>query len=704
MSWSIYQNKKKPIKMKKYIIISVLSLFVAVSHAQIDRSKQPKPGPAPEINLKEPARFELKNGLKVMVVENHKLPRVSMQLMIDNPPILQGNKAGVSDLTSSLLGKGSKNMAKEDFYEEVDFLGASINIGDQGASASCLSKYFPRILELMADAALNPNFTQEEFDKEKDRILTGIKSEEKDVSAIATRVQLALAYGKSHPYGEITSETTVNNVTLADVEQHYRSYFVPANAYLVVIGDVEFDKVQELVTTQFTPWSKATPPSYSYSTPTDVQYNQINFVDVPNAVQSEIAVQNITNLKMKDGDYLPALLANRILGGGSQARLYMNLREDKGYTYGSYSGIRANKYSPMRFNAYAQVRNMVTDSSVVQILKEIDGIVNEAVTEEELTNAKAKYAGSFVMALENPETVANYALNIETEGLPKDFYKAYLERIDAVTIADVQQAAQKYFSTSNARVVVTGKGSEVLENLEKVTFKDRKIPVLYYDKHASKTEKPDYSAPIPEGVTVQSILENYMSAIGGKEKLEGVLSYAMTAEAEMQGMKLELEMKKTTKHQFMQDIKVMGNSVQKQVLDGEKGYATAQGQRKDLTPEEIERIKEESAAFPELNYLLAGNLVLEGIEAIGDKKAYKLKVTEKKSCFYDVESGLKLQVVNIEDVQGQQMINTLAFDDYQEVSGIKFPFKMTQTMGPQNFEFVVKEVKVNEGVTASDFE
>lgn len=677
---------------------------MTVSYAQIDRSTQPKPGPAPEINLKEPARFELNNGLKVMVVENHKLPRVSIQLTIDNPPILQGDKAGVSDLTSSLLGKGSKSIAKDDFYEEVDFLGASISIGDQSASASCLSKYFPRILELMTDAALNPNFTQEEFDKEKDKIITGIKSEEKDVSAIATRVQLALAYGKNHPYGEITSEETVNNVTLADVDKYYRDYFVPANAYLVIIGDVDFENVKELVTTNFTPWSKAVPPSFSYSKPTDVQYNQINFVDVPNSVQSEVAVQNITELKMKDEDYLNALLANRILGGGSQARLFKNLREDKGYTYGSYSGIRDNKYSPMRFNAYAQVRNMVTDSSVVQILSEIDRIVKEPVTEEELANAKAKYAGGFVMALEKPETIANYALNIETEDLSKDFYKTYLERIEAVSIDDVQKAAQKYFSTSNARVVVTGKGSEVLENLEKVTFNDKTVPVLFYDKNANKTEKPDYNSVIPEGITVEAILEKYMEAIGGKEKLEGVESYAMVAEAEMQGMKLELEMKKTSKDQFMQDVKVMGNSMQKQVLDGDKGYMVAQGQRKDLSPEEIERVKEESAAFPELNYLAAGNITLEGIESIGDKKAYKLKITDKKSSFYDVETGLKLQETSMEEVQGQQMSNTLGFDNYQEVSGIKFPFKLSQTMGPQNFEFVVKEIKVNEGVTASDFE
>ncbi|MCB0372844.1 MAG: insulinase family protein [Muricauda sp.] len=689
--------------MKKFLLMTALSLFMTATYAQIDRSKQPQPGPAPEINLKEPARFELNNGLKVLVVENHKLPRVRVQLTIDNPPILEGDKAGVSSLTGSMLGKGSKNIPKDDFYEEVDFLGANISIGNQSAFASSLSKYFPRILELLADAALNPDFKQEEFEKEKELLLTGIKSEEKDVSAIANRVEAALAYGKNHPYGEITSEETVNNVTLMDVEQFYRSYFVPANAYLVVIGDVEFDNVKELVTKYFTPWSKAVPPSFTYSDPTDAQYTQINFVDVPNAVQSEVTIENITNLKMKDEDYLDALLANRILGGGSQARLFKNLREDKGYTYGSYSGIRDNKYSPMRFNAYAQVRNAVTDSALVQILEEIDRITSEPVSEQELTNAKAKYAGSFVMALEQPETVANYALNIETEDLPKDFYKTYLERLDAVTVEDVQKAAKKHLTTSNARVVVTGKGSDVMENLEKVSFKGKTVPVLYYDKYANKTEKPNYEAEIPEGVDANAILEKYIEAIGGKAKLDGVESYSMVAEAEMQGMKLELEMKKTTKDQFMQDVKVMGNSMSKQVLDGDSGYAVVQGQRKDLSPEEIEKIKEESSAFPELNYLAAGNVSLEGIEPVGDSKAYKLKISEGKTAYYDVETGLKVQEVNTQEVQGQQMTSTLGYGDYQEVSGIKFPFKIIQSMGPQNFEFMVKEIKVNEGVEASDF-
>ena len=686
-----------------YILLFSLFCFFTVQ-AQVDRTIMPTPGPAPEINLGEPETFNLNNGLKVLVVENHKLPKVSIQLSIDNPPILEGDKAGVASLTGSLLGKGSKNIAKDEFNEEIDFLGARLSFSSQGAYAQSLSKYFPRIIELMADAAIYPNFTQEEFDKEKDILLTGLKSEEKVVSAISGRVQRALAYGKNHPYGEFATEKTVNNVTLADVEEFYRDYFVPANAYLIVIGDVTLDEVKTLTDTFFTSWTKAVPPSFSYSEPKNVPNTQINLVDMPNAVQSEITVQNLVNLKMKDDDFIAALLANQILGGGSDSRLNQNLREDKGYTYGAYTSLGNNKYAPSRFTASAEVRNMVTDSSVVEILKELELINTQPVTEKELKTTKALYAGSFIMALEDPQTIARYALNVEKEGLPKDFYKSFLEKLENVSKADVELAAKKYFNVNNARVIVVGKGSEILSNLENIDFHGKKLPVLSYSKTADRIETPNYNVSVPEGTTAKEVIEKYIKSIGGKAKLEAAKSYAMKATAEMQGMKLELEMKKTTNNQFMQDVKMMGNSMSKQVLNGDGGYMIAQGQHKDFSEEEVMKIKEESALFPELNYTKLDGISLEGMEIVGDKNAYKLKVNDIKSAFYDVETGLKLQEINITEIQGQQITSTSNFENYQEVDGILFPFKLIQTVGPQNFEFIVSEIKINDGVSDVDFE
>jgi len=690
--------------MMKKLYTLLLLLFAGSLTAQIDRTQMPKPGPAPEINLEDPQRFELKNGLKVLVVENHKLPRVSVQLRIDNPPIAEGDKSGVSTLTGSLLGNGSTSISKDDFNEEIDFLGARLNFGSQSAFASSLSKYFPRILELMADAGINPNFTQEEFDKEKSKLITSLKAQEKDVKAIAGRVQSALAYGQDHPNGEFTTEATVNNVTLGDVKKFYSNYFVPANAYLVIIGDVNFEETKKLVETHFTPWTKAVPPSFQFSKPTDVQYTQISFVDVPNAVQSEISVQNLVDLKMKDDDYLSGLMANEILGGGGEGRLFLNLREDKGYTYGSYSGLGNDKHGPSRFRAVASVRNAVTDSSVVELLKEIDKIRETPVTAEELKNTKAKYVGRFVLALENPETIARYALNIETEDLPKDFYKTYLENINAITVADVQNAAKKYFSSDNARVVVTGKGSEVLENLEKVSVNGKTVPIKYFDKYAASTEKPNYDAPaMPEGLVGSDVMNNYINAIGGKSKLEGVTSYVLIAEAEVQGNKLNLEQKKTSKNQFLQDVKFAGNSMSKQVLNDDSGYVVVQGQRKDMDEAELKKVREESAPFPELQYL-NGGVALDGIEDVNGKKAYKVKVSEEKSLYYDVETGLKVQELTKAEVLGQQVESTVIYGDYREVQGIMFPYSIAQTVGPQSFEFIVTEIKINEGVTDADFE
>lgn len=684
--------------MKKIYSLLVIALLAFNLQAQVDRSKMPEAGPLPQINLSEPQRFELKNGLKVLVVENHKLPRVSVQLIIDNPPVAEGNKAGVSSFVSSLLGNGSKTISKDDFNEELDFMGARMSFGSESASASSLSKYFPRIMELMADAAINPNFTQEEFDKEKEKILTSLKADEKNVASIARDVQSALAYGKNHPYGELVTKETINNITLKDVQQFYSDYFVPANSYMVIIGDVDFKEVKKLVKNNFVSWTKATPPSFSLPTPKDVQYTQINFVDMPNAVQSEVAIENLVSLKKSDPDYLPALMANRILGGGGSARLFLNLREDKAYTYGAYSSIGNDKNSLSRFRAYASVRNAVTDSAVVELLSEIDKIATTPVSEKELSDAKAAYIGNFIMALEKPSTMAGYALNIETEGLSKDYYKTYLEKINAITVADVENAAKKYFKSSNARIVVTGKGSDVLDNLEKVTFKGQSVPVKYFDKQGNPAEKPKYDVAIPEGVNAKKVLANYIEAIGGKDKLESITSYYIKAKAEIQGQELLLEIKKTTKDQFMQDVSMMGNSMSKQVLDGDAGFMVIQGRKMDLQEAQITAIKAESAPFPELNYINS-EVTLKGIEDFDGTKAYVIKFNDTKSAAYDIKTGLK--VVDITTTpQGNATIN---YSDYKEVSGIQFPFLWKQTMGPQKFDFNVTEIKTNEGVSDADF-
>ncbi len=626
-------------KTKILLFVAMLAMSFTVN-AQIDRSKMPEPGPAPKVKLGKAEKFKLKNGLTVILVENHKLPRASANLTIDNYPVFEGDKAGLTSMTGSLIGRGTTHISKDDFNEKVDYMGANLNFSRRGAFGSSLKKYFPEILSLMADGVKNTVFTQEEFDKEVKITLDAIKSNEKSVTTAARRVEDVLTYGKDHPFGEFTTKETVKNITLEDVKNAYDTYYRPNNGYLVIIGDINPKKTKKLVKKLFGDWSPGTIPSYIMPTPENVETTEIDFVDMPNAVQSEIAVINNINLKLGDEDYYAALLANQILGGGATARLFQNLREDKGYTYGSYSNVRQSRHAGT-FRATASVRNVVTDSSVVELLKEINKIRYQKVTEKELKDAKEKYIGNFVIDVQKPATAARYALNIELYDLPKDYYETYLQKINAVTVDDVQNAAIKYFRGDKARIIITGKGIDVLKNLEKNS--DYKID--YFDKYGKPSEKPEMSLPIPEGVTAATVVDNYVSAIGGSEKVATVETLMITSEANVTGAPAPISLIDKTAKPNKQSIllSMLGNVLQKQVFDGEKGYSEARGQKKDLEGEDLEEAKSDTTPFSDMAYA-KGNL--KRIEPVEGKNAYVIEINDKE-VYYDVVSGLKIKTVQI---------------------------------------------------------
>ena len=682
--------------MKKFIYIAA-SLFLTITMQAQDRP-QPKAGPAPSININKPQSFVLKNGLKVLVVENHKLPRVSFNLTLDNPPYAQGNKKGVSDVLSSMLGSGTETISKDAFNEEIDFLGANINFYDSGASGNGLSRYSKRILELMADGALNPLFDKTEFEKEKTKLIEGLKADEKSVSAIARRVENVLAFGKEHYKGEFTSEETLNNVTLDDVILNYNTYFVPANAYLVIVGDVNFKDIKKEVERLFGTWKKATAPQLTYTAPKDVQYSQINFIDTPNAVQSEIALVNLSNLKMTDKEYFSVLLANQILGGGGEGRLFLNLREKHGWTYGAYSSIGAGKYIN-KFRSSASVRNTVTDSAVVEFFNELKRIKTDLVSEEDLRNAKAKYVGNFVMQIEKPSTIAGYALNKETQGLPENFYENYIKNINAVTAEDIKNAANKYFLSDKTRVVIVGKAADVLPGLEAMS-KREKLPIFYFDKYGNPTEKPEVKKPIPAGVTAQSVLKNYINVIGGEKAVKNVKTLAVMSAGTAQGTPLELIVK-TAPKKLGVEMKAMGMTYIKQVVNEKEAYMVQQGQRKDYKDQELKDMQDMAGNFKELTLLTDKNVTLTGIENINGADAYAIK-SGKSTYFYDVKSGFKVAEAKELEQGGQKMTQTTYFQDYKDVKGLKFPYKTIMNVGIE-IELITTEVKINEGVTDADF-
>ena len=688
----------------KNLIIGLAIIFANSLSAQLDRSIVPESGPTPEIFFGKPQTFMLDNGLTVMVVENNKLPRASASLSFDNPLIFEGEIAGVSSILAEMIGNGTQSISKEDFIEEVDFMGASLNITGSGAFAGSLKRYFPRVLELMSQAVLEPLFTQEEFDNQKNLIKESLKTSEKDVSTAASRVQNFITYGSNHPNGEFISQASLDKASFNDAVDFYNNFSSPNNAYLVILGDIEFEEIKSKVTELFSSWESKEVVSNSFPEPKNPDETEVIFVDMPNGVQSVVTVINTIDFNKKEADYFPALVATRILGGGGAGRLFNNLREDKGWTYGSYSSISESYKTKGLILAQAQVKNEVTDSAAVELLVELDKMRNKLVTNEELMSTKAKYTGNFVMSLENPATIAGFARNIITQDLPENYYNSFLENINNVTKQDVKNAAQKYFSPNKTRIFITGKGSEILEKIEGIEFNGKKLKVRYFDQYGSEILRPDYS--VSNDVTAESIISNYIKSIGGAEKLNSISSIEVKATANLQGTVLEMYSLKNNQNQSLMTMTAMGMTLVKSVFNKYQGYNEVNGQRIPLTDEELEQAIINSALFSELNFDLE-TIELIGTSFVNDEKAYEIKITDNKSVFYSAETGLKLKEFESQEVDGNLITGEVFYKQYEEVDGILMPSEINQVSAsipvPGGLTFKTSLIKLNVKTSDSDF-
>ena len=702
---------KKNKIMKKILLNLIFLTFCTVITAQIDRSV-PDSEPAPQINFENPISFEMDNGLKVMFIENHKLPRASVNLLIDNPPIIEGKLTGLGYITGAIMGKGNNFQNKDSFNEEVDFMGARMNFSYSGGSASSLSRYFERVLTMFSQGALFPNFSEEEFAQEKNILLDNIKNNEKNTVSIARRVENVLAYGNKHPYGEFITKESMEKIKLSDAIKFYDDYFKPNNAYLVIIGDINVNKTQKLVEKLFGKWENDKELNLKFTKgskneikePIENEEITINVIDMPNSANSEITFQNLIDFKKSNDDYYSALIANRIFGAGPESRLFNNIREDKGFAYGAYSGIGDDKYSKAKFRATTSTRSQVTDSALVEILKEVEKIHKYPVSKTELKNAKAKYLGEFVLAMERPSTIANYAINIEMNGLNVDYYRNFLSNINKVTVEDVQKAANKYFKLNKAQIVVTGKGSEITEKLENIKLNDKKITVKYFDKQGLVTQKPTNSE-IPKGLTANSVLQKYISAIGGKAKLQSIKSIILKYQGEAMGSKI-INIEKRTNEKIANSTSMNGNVMMKIVVTDQEAFVK-QGPNKMALPENFHNdLKSSLGIFPELNFLENSEIKFIGIESIGDTEAYALEISGdvvSVKLLYDINTGLKIREISTTNMGGQTQVQESVIGNYKDYSGVLLPAQKSQSLGPQSVDMSLIDVVLNPELNEEDF-
>jgi predicted Zn-dependent peptidase len=668
------------------------------------RSSVPKPGTAREIQLGEYKSFELQNGLKVIVVENHKLPRVSYQVSLVNDPINEQDQAGYVTMAGSLLSTGTEKRSKAELDKAIDFIGASVSTSSSGVFASSLTKHQDKLLDVMTEMLFMPSFPAEEFDKLKKQTLSGLTASKADPNSIASNVASVLNYGKDHPYGEIQTEKTLNNITIEDCKKYYNSYFKPNNAYLIIVGDINLDDAKMKAERYFSSWKKGDVPQSMYPTPNPPGENKVAFAHKDGAVQAVIRVTHPVQLRPGDEDVVKVSVMNAVLGGGVfLGRLMQNLREDKGYTYGARSSLSSDPLVAA-FNASASVRNEVADSSVTEFLYEIERMKTEPISSRDLQLAKNSLAGSFARALESPQTMASFARNTFRYNLPPDYYSTYLSRLDAVTIEDVKMVAEKYLRPTGANIVIVGNKDEIAERM--ISF-DADGKIDYYDPFGNEIKYDDTS--IPEGVTAETVINDYIEAIGGEAACNAVKTVKNEMKMAVMGQEASVTLQQKMPNKLSLTISMQGMTLQEQKFDGTKALTAQMGQKKILTEgAEFESIKSQAEIFPQLSYG-KNTLELKGIEEVEGIKAYKILVTSPEgkttSEFYDMSSNLLIRTSSSQEGPGGQQITTITdVGEYKEVGGVLMPHRLTISGAmPQPLTMQSQGMEVNGPIDDSVF-
>jgi hypothetical protein len=664
--------------MKKILIALSLVASVAAS-AQLDRSVRPKPAPARTPTIAQYQKFQLKNGLTVLLVEDHKLPRLGLTLTLDLGEVREGEKAGTLGLLGDLLSEGTKSYAKEALDEKVDFIGARLGTGGSSVNSGGLSKYAEDLFALTAEVAQRPTLPQAGFDKIKERTLSGLKSQKDDPAAIQTGIFNSRVFGAQHPSGELTTEASVAKITLGDCKKAYQTYWKPNVATLTIVGDIDLAKAKALAEAHFGGWKGSFTKKTTYPAPADLAGVSIQIANRPSSVQSNIQIGNTIQLPVGHPDLEALRVMNEILGAGSAGRLFRNLREDKAYTYGAYSSFGTSRYTTV-IDASAEVRNAVTDSAVEQFLLEINRIRTEAVSADELRSAKNNLAGGFGRSLERPETVASMAGNTLIYNLPADYYNGYLTRLEAVTAQDVQRVAQKYWKADKLLISIVGKAADIAKPLERLGF-----PISYVDFEGKPTSAPKLDA-VPAGLTANAVVTASLKAMGGLDRINALKSVNWTQEASIMGITIKTEVAFTAPNTLIQkQTSPMGSSETR--YEGENVTVTANGQAKELSADEKAAMMADRYLIDELGLLGRSDLKLQESKIdVNGESCYAIEVPQAKGDavvkFYSVASGLRVrEALTQEGPQGKAVVN-VDFRDYREVGGVKFPHESKLPLQP----------------------
>ena len=433
----------------------------------------PKAGPIPKFTLPPIEKTKLSNGLEVWMVQQNELPIVSMNLVLKtgtaNEP---DDRTGVAGLTTSLLDDGTKTRSAVDIANQLQSIGAFVNAGGSWDSTNVtlqtLTKNLDKALDIYADVIVNPTFPEKEFTSLRGRSLVGLRQQKANPNAIANIAYNKVLYG-NHPYGRDSTEATLNAISRDDLVKYYESTFKPNNGVLIVAGNFDKTALKSKLESAFSGWKSGDVSLKSLPPAKQLDKTGIYLVDRPNSAQSVVSIGQI-GIDRMNPDYFPVVVMNSILGGAITSRISMNLREDKGYTYGANSGLQYRRGAGP-FRAGGDIQTAVTKEAIIEFMKELNGIRGEIpITAKELDYNKQSLIRRFPSAFETVGGISGQLSNIVVYGLPDSYFNDYISKVNAVTLDDVNRVAKQYLDPSKMAIVIVGDRKVIEPGLKELGF------------------------------------------------------------------------------------------------------------------------------------------------------------------------------------------------------------------------------------------
>jgi predicted Zn-dependent peptidase len=679
-------------------ILIICSLSTVAFAGKLDRTQPPKPGPAPEIKMGKIHEFTTDNGLTIYVVERRKTPMVTFSLVLDVDPVLQGDAVGYVQAAGQMLARGTKTRDKLTLDTAIDAIGANISTNAVGMTGSALSRYKDDLMALMADMMINSDFKQEELDKVIKQRHSALKSAETDPQQLSGRVRAAILFGDEHPYGELETHTTLDNISLKKVTGYYETYFKPNVSHLALVGDISVKDAKKLVKKYLSGWEKGEVPNHTYEAPAKLTKTKVAIIDNPGAVQTVLSLGNVVDLKPGTEDAISASLLRDILGGAG-GRLFENLREDKAFTYGAYAQVFPDPIMA-NFNAFSQVRTEVTKEATQEFLNEFHRIRDEQIPEPEMQTRISIITGRFARDLESPQQLGTFAINSNIYDFPEGYYANYLKSLASNTPSRLQTLAQKIITPDHLLILAVGNGPEIEKAL--ADFGD----ITFYDSDGQKID-PN-AATVPEGLTAAQTLERYIQAVGGVDAINSIQDTEFTGKLNVPGMPLDMVTKFKAPNKMYMTASMNGQEIIKSVFDGEAGYLMQMGNKSPFDETTAAKYAIDTYLIPEMVYEKLGvKTELSGAEMIDGEVAYKVTLTYPqgtvKHAFYSAETGLKVRVLDTQKGPQGEVPVTNNYKEYREVNGVMLPYKVERVMGPMTMEMVFGEGKANQGLDETTF-